>query len=144
MARLLTMGQLRERIGCAYSVAHLRRWAHAGVIPGTVKRPGKHFRFTQCPRLFAWINTTTCRVDSESRRVSKASFGPKPFSINDSLRLAALELEQAATRGFSGLSFGEIPTAVKTLAGIRETVDALQSAIEERTGRQAAQNMVVR
>lgn len=68
MPKLMTMGDLHARIGHAYSVAHLRRWAHEGKIPGTIKRRGKHFRFKGCPRLYTWIQEMTCRVDAEARR----------------------------------------------------------------------------
>jgi len=73
---MMTMGQLHERIGHAYSIAHLRRWADAGLIPATYKRAGKHFRFKPCPRLHTWINKITCRVDLEGRRREERAHFP--------------------------------------------------------------------
>jgi hypothetical protein len=81
MPKLMTMGDLHREIGHAYSVAHLRRWAHAGMIPATIKRRGKHFRFKRCPGLYLWIQETTCRVDAEARRASARKAVRRPSKL---------------------------------------------------------------
>lgn len=74
----MTMGELYLAIGGAYSIAHLRRWAHAGKIPGTHKRAKRHFRFRRCPRLHKWIQETTLRFDREQmEREIRRNFGRK-------------------------------------------------------------------
>jgi hypothetical protein len=54
----MKIGELQERLQNCYSVAHLRRWAHEGKIPGAKQFASGHFKFRKSPKLNEWIKET--------------------------------------------------------------------------------------
>lgn len=67
----MKIGDLSRTTGL--SVAHLRRLALAGEIPGAVKCPGRHLRFRKCPRLTSWMQQA--RTKRAGRQAKKESEG---------------------------------------------------------------------
>ena len=61
-----TIGDLSRASGI--SVAHLRRLALAGEVPGAIKRVGKHLRFCDCPKLRAWIASKQAKRQNREDR----------------------------------------------------------------------------
>lgn len=66
----MKIGEISRRTG--YAVAHLRRLAHDGEIPSTIrpKKAGGHFKFHDTPALRAWIATAGSRRVRKKRRAA--------------------------------------------------------------------------
>lgn len=120
------MGDLRTKTGL--SAAHLRRLAHAGVIPGAMKITGRHFRFRDCPALRRWIKETQSRHTKEGLVIRPR----RPVEPNDVGCPSLLELARQFARDYFAFTRShDVPSALAA-----EVANILRRAIEDIDSRQ--------